>query len=129
MNAHAAPTSLSAGTALAAAIVRETGLDCFPGTLDASTEALLPYCYYSLDSLSAVSTKAGMADSVNVSVHCCAEAYDEALQMAEDVRQALDNARPEGGGVRCRRCTMQEAAYVGYVGNAHVFRLTFQASV
>lgn len=128
-------TSLSAG-----ALIREMLLDSaevsartkkiFPVAIDT---AVLPYILYRRVSLEQTPTKAGQpgADSVQMEIICFTEKYAEGVELAEAVRDALDNRRgvqTNDETLAMRSCTLVDSEEA-YQDDAFIQQLVFNVKI
>lgn len=125
-------TSLSAGAVirdilLSSEEVKRRTNKVFPIVID---NAQLPYILYRRAALAHNPTKQGMpgADTVTMEVVCYTAKYAEGVELAEAVRQALDYASGERGGVVMRSCTLADSEE-GYEDDAFVQQLIFQVRI
>lgn len=125
-------TSLSAGSIIRDILlsneeVKRRTNKVFPIVID---NAQLPYILYRRAALAHNPTKQGMpgADTVTMEVVCYTAKYAEGVELAEAVRQALDYASGEHGGVKMRSCTLADSEE-GYEDDAFVQQLVYQVRI
>ena len=104
-------TSLSAGDSVNAILresaeVRKRVTKIFP--IVALDKAVLPYISYRQIDMEIDPVKQGKpgADTIQMEVVCYAAKYGECLELAEAVRDALDNIEDEHNGLRIRSCNL-----------------------
>ncbi len=125
-------TSLSAGAVIRDILmsnddVKKRTNKVFPIVID---KAQLPYILYRRAALSHDPSKHGApgADTVTMEVTCFTAKYAEGVELAEMVRQALDYASGESGGLRMRSCTLVDSEE-GYEDDAFMQQLIFQVRI
>lgn len=107
-------TSLSVGEIIAAMLngseaVKERTNKIYPVVVD---NAKLPYVAYRRTSLDKIPTKFGVgADTVAIEVLCFTEKYGEGVELAEAVREALDQKQGTNadGAMTMRSCVLSDA--------------------
>jgi len=126
-------TSLSAGAVIRDMLV-EAGIlksgkanKIYPIVVD---KAELPYVVYRRAALTQNPAKAGYpgADTVDVEVLCYAATYGESVELAEQVRQALDCKQGGRGGLVMRGCYLS-ASDETYSDDAFCQSLTFTIKI
>lgn len=127
-----AKTSLSAGVIIRDILTKNDAVmkiakKVFPVVID---KALLPYVAYRRSRLEHNPTKAGQpgADAVQIDVNCYAVTYEESVELAEAVREALDYTRGEKDGLIMRSCTLIDGEEF-YEDDAFVQGLTFRVQI
>ncbi len=128
-------TSLSAG-----ALIREVLLGSaevtartnkiFPVVVD---NAVLPYILYRRSSMAQNAQKAGNpgADTVQMEVICFTADYAEGVELAEAVRDALDNKREiqTNDGELCMRSSLLVDSEEAWQDDAYVQQLVFNVKI
>lgn len=127
-----AKTSLSAGVIICDiltknAAVKRIAKKVFPVVTD---NAQLPYIAYRRSRLEHNPTKAGQpgADTVQMDVNCYAATYEESVELAEAVREALDYTKGEKDDLTMRSCTLVDGEEF-YEDDAFVQGLTFKVQI
>lgn len=108
----ASPNSvLSAGKILRAILLEDEGVcaitrKIFPVVLDSAT---LPYIFYRRTALLPVPNSNGSADTAQIELLCCAESYEQSLELAEAVRAALNGVQGRLDGMTMRSCWLSDS--------------------
>ncbi len=98
----------------------------FPVAVD---QATLPYIVFKTIGLEQAPVKGGQgADTAELEVCCCAEGYEEAVTLAEAVREALDGISCEEEGIRMRSCRLSDHEEF-WEDDAYVERLVFDVKI
>lgn len=124
-------TSLSAGLIIRAILLEDPEVvarinKIFPIGTDS---AELPYLVYRRVDFSAGAVKSGSnPDEVQIEVLCCAAGYGECVELAEVVREALDNVSGESDGMRMRSCRLTGGEEL-LMGEAYVQQLIFTVKI
>lgn len=126
-------TTLSAGKIIFAILNGNTDITdrvtkIFP--VVASEAAVLPYIRYCRTGMSVNPQKAGLpgADAALITVECYTANYQEGVELAEIVREALDFKQGETGTMRMRSCILTDSAE-GWQDDAYIQELTFQVRI
>lgn len=122
-------TSLSAGIIIRAILQEAIGdkaTAIFPVVADTAT---LPYIQYRRVAMQQNLTKGRpAADEAQIEVNCYAGTYAGSIELAEEVRAALDGMRSEYGGMVMRSCYLADAEEY-YDEEAFIQRLTFNVKI
>jgi hypothetical protein len=127
----ASKTSLSAGEIIRSVLVGDADVSArvrkvFPVVEDS---AELPYIVYRRVSLEGISAKGPMGpDTVGVEIRCHTAHYTEGVELAEAVRQALDGAQAEAGGLKMRSCTLADSEET-WQDDAYIQQLLFNVKI
>ena len=127
-----AKTSLSAGAIIRDILIKDADVmaiakKVFPVVTD---KAALPYVAYRRSRLEHNPTKKGMpgADTVTMDVNCYAATYEQSVDLAEAVREALDYAQGEKDGLAMRSCTLVDGEEF-WEDDAYIQGLTFAVKI
>ncbi len=124
-------SSLSAGIIFRAVLVSDPEVSAratkvFPVVSD---EAKLPYIVYRRTQLEQVPTKGPRGtDTTAIEVLCYANEYDECLELAEAVRNALDGKQAEIDGLAMRSCFLSDSEEA-WQDDAYVQQLVFTVKI
>ena len=131
----ASKTSLHAGDLIREILLDSTEVSArcnkiFPVAVD---NAVLPYILYRRVSLEQNANKAGQpgADSVSIEVICFTADYDDGVELAEAVRDALDNKRDiqdDDETLVMRSCTLVDSEEA-WQDDAYVQQLVFNVKI
>lgn len=90
----------------------------------------LPYIRYRRTKLEQVPQKSGVpvSDMVQIEVFCHTERYDEGIELAEAVREALEFTRAEHDGICMRACYLSDSEEL-FENDAFVQRLVFNVKI
>lgn len=127
----ASKTSISAGLALAKILWEDQAVSgrvtrIFPVAIDS---AELPFIVFRTVGLEQEAVKSGAgADTAQVEVMCCAEGYEEAVELAEAVRGSLDGVSYSDEEIRMRGCRLSDHDEF-WEGDAYVERLVFDIRI
>jgi len=70
-------------------------------------QAILPYVCYRCSGMGQAPVKTGIgADTLVLEVRCFAATYRESVELAEEVRETLDNQQGSFAGLRMRSCVL-----------------------
>ena len=126
-------SSISAGLMLvdlltaSKAVSDIVGTKVFPVTAKAGVN--LPYVSYRRTKTEVNPVKTGHgAETVHIEVNCFAATYKDSVQLAEAVRETLDHATLQQGGMLLRSCTYADSAE-GYEVDAFVQSLVFTLKI
>ncbi len=127
-----ARTSLSAGIIIRDILTHDADVnDIATKVFPVVTEkALLPYVAYRRSRLDHKPVKTGLpgADTVLIEINCYGKTYEDAIELAEAVRAALDNVQAEKDGLTMRSCYLSDAEEF-YEDDAYVQGLTFSVQI
>jgi len=126
-------TSLSAGEIIRAILIEDSEVSArvkkiFPVVEDS---AELPYIVYRRTQLEQTPTKAGVrgaADTVGIEILCYTEHYTEGVELAEAVRNALDNKQGEINGLVMRSCYLTDSEEA-WQDDAYIQQLVFNVKI
>lgn len=125
-------TSLSAGSIIRDILLNNPDVAArvnriFPVATDT---AILPYILYRRSALEHNQTKSKQpgADTVQIEMVCYTEKYAEGVELAEEVRAALDYATGEKDGLVMRSCTLVDSEE-GYEDDAYLQQLVFNVKI
>lgn len=124
-------TSLSAGLIIRAILMEDAEVAArinkiFPIGTDSAD---LPYLVYRRVDFAAGAVKTGHnPDEVQIEVLCCAAGYGESVELAEAVRQALDNVSGEHDGMTMRGCRLTGGEEL-QINEAYVQQLIFTVKI
>lgn len=125
-------TSLSAGAIIRAVLLEDPEVAArtnkvFPVATDC---AELPYILYRRASLTQNPQKSGQpgADETMIEVICFTARYGEGVELAEAVREALDQISAEHDGMRLRSCYLVDSEEA-YQDDAFVQQLIFRVKM
>ena len=128
-------TSLSAGLVIAGALREDEAVSQWvTGIVSRITDDTeLPFVLYTRTNLTNTAhTGTKRCDTVNVAVQCFAESYEESVDLAESVADALDGIRgewPEGDPqIRVRDCMLVDASE-DWGADAYVQQLVFELKI
>lgn len=94
-----------------------------------SDSAELPYIVYRRAQLEQTPVKTGRgADTVGIEVLCYTEHYTEGVELAEAVRNALDGAQGEAGGLVMRSCYLADSEE-SWQDDAYIQQLMFNVKI
>ena len=94
-----------------------------------SDSAELPYIVYRRAQLEQTPVKTGRgADTVGIEVLCYTEHYTEGVELAEAVRNALDGAQGEAGGLTMRSCYLADSEE-SWQDDAYIQQLMFNVKI
>lgn len=127
-----AKTSLSVGYIISDILTKDEEVmkrakKVFPVATD---KAVLPYVAYRRSRLEQNPLKSGApgADTVQIEVNCYAATYMGSVELAEEVRRALDGKQGEKDGLRMRSCSLADGQEF-YEDDAFVQGLTFNIKI
>lgn len=119
-------TALSTGLILME-MLKGVGVRAFP--VVGKTGEELPYICYRRTSVDPTLAKgAGSADKATVTLNCWAATYQESMEIAEAVREALDRQECDCRDLQARAITMIDASE-DWEGDAYCQILVFRVSV
>lgn len=124
-------TSLSAGETVRALLLTDPDVAALTRQIVPvviAPETSLPYVVYRRAELATVATKHGYvaSDAVMIEVLCCSGSYGQSVALAEAVRHALENRRPQSEGCVAIRGISLSASEELYEGDAYIQSLTFK---
>ena len=91
--------------------------------------AQTPYIVYRRIALKGNPVKTGAgADTIQLEVLCCEADYSRSVELAESVREALENRRYEADGLRMRSCVLEDSEET-WQDDAYVQRLVFNVKI
>lgn len=92
-------------------------------------EARTPYIVYRRIGLKGNPVKTGAgADTIQLEVLCFESDYSRSVELAESVREALENRRYETDGLRMRSCVLEDSEET-WQDDAYVQRLVFNVKI
>lgn len=92
-------------------------------------EAQTPYIVYRRIGLRGNPVKTGAgADTIQLEVLCFEADYSRSVELAESVREALENRRYETDGLRMRSCVLEDSEET-WQDDAYVQRLVFNVKI
>jgi hypothetical protein len=124
-------TSLSAGEIIRAMLADDVEVAArtkkiFPVVEDS---AELPYIVYRRTQLEQDPTKAGRgADTIGIEILCYTASYTEGVELAEAVRDVLDNKQGETDGLKMRSCYLTDSEEA-WQDDAYVQQLVFKIKI
>lgn len=127
----ASKSSLSAGEIIRSILMADDEVAArikkiFPVVSDS---AELPYIVYRRAQLEQTPVKTGRgADTVGIEVLCYTEHYTEGVELAEAVRNALDGAQGEAGGLAMRSCYLADSEE-SWQDDAYIQQLMFNVKI
>lgn len=94
-----------------------------------SNKAILPYVYYRRAGFSQNPQKSGRgADTIVVQVVCCTADYESGVELAETVRNALDNQQAKLDGLVMRSCMLTDCNE-NWSDDAYIQNLIFTVKI
>ncbi|MBD5372805.1 MAG: DUF3168 domain-containing protein [Bacteroides sp.] len=125
-------TSLSAGQMIRSILLEDEEVSArvtkiFP--VD-TTEARLPYIVYRRAGMEPRPTKSGRpaSDWIQEEIYCYCASYTESVELAELVRNRLDNLVAEDCGYRISGCYLSDSEE-GYENDAFIQKLVFSIKI
>ena len=90
---------------------------------------LMNWYYYRRIGLKGNPVKTGAgADTIQLEVLCFEADYSRSVELAESVREALENRRYEADGMRMRSCVLEDSEET-WQDDAYVQRLVFNVKI
>lgn len=125
-------TSLSAGLAIRSVLLEAPAVAAITDRIYpvVSADQLLPYIAYRRVSLEQLPVKghAPGSDAAVVEVICYSQTYAGSVELAENVRRALEGRVWKGEGMTLRSCFLSDSEEI-YEGDAWAQRLLFQIKI
>lgn len=123
-------TSLSAGQLIRAILLKSEDVTAITENVFPvyRKRADLPYILYGRRTLDPTQTKSKAADTVEIEIDCYTEDYDQGIELAEAVREALDHVEGEDGELSMHSCSMTDAGEM-FEADAYVQSLVFNMKI